>query len=249
MPFPVSLLDVVLLFTVAHFAASGSIERETLSWHHSGVGGEKAVSKIPLEALSEREIVENSPATSTSRSLESDHVQHPAVPVIKKKPAPSPTLIKSEHHGVRRDLQGSSGTCPGTCYGRTCDWWGAQPQQYTCAALTDNYNCDCTGCSCVHDVSASPPPAGRVPCLTSSDCAAPAFCHGTFNASCETITYTQLPNTECGAFRPADTSLTTLSLAESACSADHACSGVRDLCPRPARLNPISPFLTAFPAL
>lgn len=81
-----------------------------------------------------------------------------------------------------------------------------------------------------HRLQASPSPDPGTSCSTSADCTAPAFCHGTVNPACETITYTQSLSTQCGAFLAYDTSLTTLALAEQACAANPSCSGVSDLC-------------------
>ena len=51
---------------------------------------------------------------------------------------------------MRRGLQ----SCPATCHGDTCDNWAAS--SYSCAELTRDYACDCTGCSCPLDALSTP---------------------------------------------------------------------------------------------
>jgi len=40
----------------------------------------------------------------------------------------------------------STSSCPETCYGKTCDFWGQHG--YSCSVLSSTYRCDCSGCSC-----------------------------------------------------------------------------------------------------
>ena len=40
----------------------------------------------------------------------------------------------------------ASSTCPETCSGRSCEYWGERG--YSCSVLEGDYGCDCSGCSC-----------------------------------------------------------------------------------------------------
>ena len=60
-------------------------------------------------------------------------------------------------------------------------------------------------------------------------CVAPAFCHGVTSPTCETTTYTYTPSIQCADFLAYDSSLTTLELAEQACSANENCTAITDL--------------------
>ena len=66
-------------------------------------------------------------------------------------------------------------------------------------------------------------------CNATLPCTAPAFCHGTFNPTCETISYSQMTSMQCSSFVTLNASLTTLALAEQACSSSPDCSAVSDL--------------------
>ena len=47
----------------------------------------------------------------------------------------------------------TSGSCPNTCYSRTCDFWSAAANGgWTCAENEASYGCDCSGCTCANDV-------------------------------------------------------------------------------------------------
>ena len=74
-------------------------------------------------------------------------------PTVPPAPTSAPTFCFDNNMGATNQYGGDCNSCPITCFGYSCDYWGGAG--YTCAEMESSYACECNGCVCAETEDAT----------------------------------------------------------------------------------------------